>query len=144
MKTSMPAYCDVNSYYRAMMPDADGLPKTGRSGRMLGVRVPQDINLDEKGFVWPGTGGMSVAPNSTWNVPNHRRPRGMGMGSSGKFDDRMYALADASIPADKLNVRADPIRPYWHAFVEPAVRIELAGYETNLASTRNDWRQVWP
>ncbi|MGA2260248.1 MAG: hypothetical protein ABSH28_02295 [Acidobacteriota bacterium] len=140
----MPLYSDAHSYYRAMMPDVDGLPKAGQSARMLGIRVPKDIVLDENGFVRPGTGGMSVAPNSPWNVPNHRRPRGMRMGSTGKYNDRMYALADTAIPADKLNVRPDPLQPYMHAFVEPAVTVELARYETDLANTRRDWRQVWP
>jgi hypothetical protein len=134
----------VRLYYRAMMSDADGLPKAGRSARMLGVRVPKDIVPDARGFVEPGTGGMSVAPNSEWNVPNHRRPRGMHNGSSGKIDDRMYALPDVAIRADKLSVRADPHYPDKHAFMEPASIIELAGYETDLADTRSDWRQVWP
>jgi hypothetical protein len=131
-------------YYRAMMSDAVGLPRSGKSARMLGVRVPQDIMPDEKGFVRPGTGGMSVAPDSEWNVPNHRRPRGMHNGSTGKTDDRMYALPDMSIRADRLSMRADPQHPDKHAFMEPAVMIELAGYETDLANTRSDWRQVCP
>jgi hypothetical protein len=135
---------DVKSFFRAMTPDVDGFPKTGRSGRMLGVRVPQDIAVDEKGFVKSETGGMSVAPNSAWNIPTHRRPRGMGKGSSGRIDDRMYALANTAVPSDKLKVRLDPEYPRQHAFVEPAIMIELAGYERDLAATRNDWKQVWP
>lgn len=111
---------------------------------MLGVRVPEDIFADEKGFVKPGSGGMSVAPNTAWNIPNHRRPRGMGRGSAGRINDRMYALADSAIPADKLKVRLDPQYPQKHAFIEPAIVIELAGYERNLAETRNNWKQVWP
>ena len=144
MKSGVLLYSDAHSYYRAMTPDVDGLPKAGRSARMLGVRVPEDIVSDENGFVRPGTGGMSIAPNSAWNVPNHRRPRGMYMGSTGKYDDRMYALTDSGIPADKLKVRPDPLQPDRHAFVEPAVTAELARYESDLANTRNDWRQVWP
>jgi len=68
----------------------------------------------------------------------------MYMGSTGKYDDRMYALTDSGIPADKLKVRPDPLQPDRHAFVEPAVTAELARYESDLANTRNDWRQVWP
>ena len=68
----------------------------------------------------------------------------MCMGSSGKITDRIYALADAAIPADKLNIRRDPTNPEVHAFMEPALMIELAGYEKDLAETRNNWRQVWP
>lgn len=137
-------FLDVNSYFRAMIPDSDGLPKTGRGARMLGVRIPGDIEADENGFVKPGTGGMSVAPNSVWNIPNHRRPRGMRMGSAGKITDRIYALADAAVPAEKLAVRRDPKRPEMHAFVEPAVVSMLARYEKDLADTKINWRQVWP
>jgi hypothetical protein len=144
MKSGVLLYSNPNLYYRAMMPDVDSLPKAGKSARMLGIRVPEDIVQDENGFVRPETGGMSVAPNSAWNVPNHRRPRGMCMGSTGNYNDRMYALADTAIPADKLNVRPDPLQPDMHAFVEPAVTVELARYESDLANTRNDWRQVWP
>jgi hypothetical protein len=135
---------DANSFFRAMIPNADWTPQTGRSARMLGVRTPEDIVTDEKGFVKPGSGGMSVAPNSAWNVPNHRRPRGMGRGSAGRMEDRMYALADAALPADKLKARPDPRYPQKHAFVEPAIMTELATYEMDLAETRKDWKQVWP
>jgi hypothetical protein len=137
-------FYDVKSFFRAMTPDVDGFPQTGRSARMLGVRVPQDIAADEKGFVKPETGGMSVAPNSAWSVPTHRRPRGMGKGSSGRIDDRIYALANTAVPSDKLKVRLDPEYPQRHAFVEPAIAIDLKGYEMNLVATRNDWKQVWP
>lgn len=140
----MPQLNDTDSFYRAMIPDVDGFPRTGRNARMLGVRVPIDIPVDEKGFVQPDTGGMSVAPNSAWNVPTHRRPRGMGNGSSGNNNDRMYALAGNAIPADKLKVRPDPQYPQMHAFLEPAMMIELEGYEGNLAATRKEWKQVWP
>jgi len=34
--------------------------------------------------------------------------------------------------------------PDKHAFVEPAVSVDLPRYEADLASTRNDWRVVWP
>lgn len=140
----MPQLTDSNSFFRAMIPDVDGLPKTGRSARMIGVRVPEDIIPDEMGLIRPGTGGMSVAPNSAWNTPNHRRPRGMGRGSAGNKDDRMYALANEAVPVDKLSIRPDPEKPRIHAFIEPAAIIELKGYEKDLAGTRNDWQMVWP
>jgi hypothetical protein len=114
------------------------------TSRMLGVQVPEYIAPDQKGMVGPGNGGMSVTPNSMWNGPNHRRPRGMRMGSTGKSYDYMYSVAGTSIPVDKLSVRLDPNRPEKHAFVEPAISIDLSGYETDLASTRNDWRVEWP
>jgi len=111
---------------------------------MLGIRIPQDILPDERGFVHPGRIGMSVAPKSAWNLPNHRRPRGMGMGSSGRYDDRVYALGENALLDDKLKVRGDPDQPDRHAFIEPAFAVELSVYEADLADTRRDWRQMWP
>jgi hypothetical protein len=113
-------------------------------GILHDTKLKQHFHLFENGFVYPRTGGMSATPDSIWNIPSHRRPRGMSMGSSGKITDRIYALANVAIPADKLKVRRDPKKPEMHAFVEPAVMIELAGYEKDLADTRNNWRQVWP
>jgi hypothetical protein len=37
-----------------------------------------------------------------------------------------------------------PINPQNHAFVEPAIMIELAIYEQDLVATRIEWKQVWP
>lgn len=135
---------NMGFYYRAMTPEADGIPKVGRGARLLGVRVPEDIIPNQKGMVGPGSGGMSVAPSSMWNLPNHRRPRGMRRGSAGKPDDYIYSLIETSIPVDKLSVRLDPIDPEKHAFVEPAAFVELPRYEADLASTKYDWRIVWP
>jgi hypothetical protein len=38
------------------------------SARMLGISVPEDMAVDENGFVKPETGGMPVALNSAWNI----------------------------------------------------------------------------
>jgi hypothetical protein len=111
---------------------------------MLGVRTPQDIATDAAGMVNPGTGGLSVAPDSFWNLPNHRRPRGMLRGSTGHPLDRVYAVASTSIPETSLRVRADPRAPTKHAFIEPAAPVRLSGYEEALAGTRPLWTQVWP
>jgi|WetSurMetagenome_2_1015567.scaffolds.fasta_scaffold108678_3 hypothetical protein len=140
----MAQYFDEDAFFRAMIPNVEGFPQIGRSASQLGVRIPEDIEPDENSFVKPGIGGMSVAPKSALNVPNYRRPRGMGMGSTGKKDNRMYALSHADIPADKLSVRLDPQNPEVHAFVEPAILIRLAIYESYLANTQGKWRQVWP
>ena len=55
-----------------MKAEADGLPKVGRSGRELGVRIEgprQDITVGEDGTVEPGNGGMSVALDAALNLP---------------------------------------------------------------------------
>ena len=130
--------------FRVMEPSPDGLPLVGRSARRLGVRVPHDIPQDAGGYVHPGTGGMSVAPSSMWNLPNHRRPKGMGRGSSGPADDRVYAIEEMALRSQPLDVRVDPNAPAVHAFVEPSMRMPLARYDTSLENTRISWGQAWP
>lgn len=127
-----------------MKPDPDGCPAVGRAARMLGVRVPGDIAPDAEGLVRPNTGGMSVSPGSIWNVPNHRRPMGMGRGSTGPGGDRIFAIGAPPLATARLTVRAAPDRPELHAFVEPGSPIPLAAYDGALSSTRPDWSCAWP
>ena len=110
---------------------------------MLGVRVPEDIQPDDRGTVRPECGGMSVAPDSIWNGPHHRRPREMKRGSTGKSEDRMYALAAASV-SNALAVRPDPKAPERHVFLEPVFPMHILEYREALERTRLHWRQVWP
>ena len=130
--------------FRAMTPDVDGLPAVGRSARALGIRVPRDIAPTADGFVEPGSGGLSVAPASMWNLPHHRRPRGLGRGSTGPATDRVYFVREAALEACAFSVRPDPRAPTIHAFVEPAWRMLLAQYEVSLMRTRPSLAQVWP
>src|SRR5215470_14646297 len=127
--------------FRGMEPGLNGLPLLGRSNRRLGVRVPDDIAPDSSGNVHPGTGGMSVAPETMWNLPNHRRPRGMLRGSTGPAGDRVYGIDPEAIAKHALHVRPTSIR---HANVEPSIQMSLAMYEDNLARTQPSWLQVWP
>jgi hypothetical protein len=130
-------------FYRAMTPESDGLPSVGRTARRLGVRH-SDVGVGRDGWIDPGTGGMSVAPGSPWNVPNHRRPRSLGRGSTGHNEDRVFAIAEAPILAERLAVRPDDRRPDLHALVEPAARMLMDDYEGALAATRHAWSVVWP
>jgi hypothetical protein len=132
------------TFFRALIPEIDGLPEVGRSARQLGVRIPIDIFPDEEGNVSGGKGGMSVAPTTMWNIPTHRRPRGMGRGSTGKASDRVYVVTDASFDPNVLAIRSDPNAPEIHAMVEPAVQMDLGAFESGLASTRSRWKQAWP
>lgn len=116
----------------------------GRSARCLGVRVPRDIAPDADGFVTTGRGGMSVAPDSLWNLPHHRRPRTLGRGSTGPDGDHVFSVEGPSLEVRELRTRPDPAAPVIHAFVEPKGRVALAGFETALASTRPEWHRVWP
>jgi len=87
---------------------------------------------------------MSAAPCSVLKVPNHRRPREMGNGSTGARGDRVYAVAFEDVHAVGLAIRSDPDLPLVHAFIEPSETVTLVAYEAALESTRPVWRQVWP
>lgn len=130
--------------FRGMTPASDGLPTVERSARSLGIRVPADVQPEGNGRVLPGTGGMSVALGSVWNLPNHRRPRGMGRGSSGPQADHVFSLAKVSIHSAELGVRPDPPAQLKHALVEPLVPVALLEFEERLGKTRPDWRRIWP
>ena len=131
-------------YLRAMTPDVDRLPSVGDSARKLGVRVPQDVMPDASGMVIPQTGGLSVAPNSIWNLPNHRRPRGLGRGSTGPEQDCVYSLSPESLEPRGLAARVDDVTPQLHVVIEPTHRISLGSFKAALAATRPDWSMVWP
>jgi hypothetical protein len=131
-------------YFRSMTPAPDGLPAIGRSARMLGVRVPQDVSPDAAGYVLPETGGMSVAPESLWNLPHHRRPRGMGRGSTGPIMDHVFSVGPESLHDNDLTARRDPKAPAIHAWIEPARKALLEHFERSLAATRSSWTRAWP
>ena len=130
-------------FYRAMTPDGNGLPTVGRTARSLGVRA-SDVTVGPDGSIAPGTGGMSVAPGSPWNLPHHRRPRSLGRGSTGHVEDRVFEIAGDRVEAQSLVVRPDERRPALHAFVEPATEMPLGDYERALAATRPAWKVIWP
>lgn len=121
-----------------MKPEADGLPKVGRSARELGVRVDglsRDLAVGQDGTVEPGAGGMSVALDAARNLPKPRLPRSLG----GEGRDPVFTTFRAKIPRSLL-VRRDR---YPHAFVEPSRRCALSDFESDLAGTRSDWCKAY-
>ena len=100
--------------FRAMRAEADGLPKVGRSGRELGVRIDgptRDLAVGQDGTVEPGTGGMSVALDDAQNLPKPRLPRSLG----GEGRDPVFTMLAAEVPRTLL------LRPdrYPHCRAEP-------------------------
>ncbi|HMD83888.1 MAG TPA: hypothetical protein VKO18_04205 [Terriglobia bacterium] len=125
------------SIFRAMKAEADGLPKLGRSGRELGVRIDgpsRDLVVGDDGTVAPGNGGMSVALDAALNLPKPRLPKSLG----GEGRDPVFSTVRADIPPTLL------LRPdrYPHALVEPGRRCALAVFESDLASTRSLWSKA--
>ncbi len=132
---------------RGMIPDEDGWPRVGSTGRTLGARPgypddpeePEpDIRVDEDGIVYPGTGGMSVAMPPMENLRPHRRPPKHGGGDK-KLE--VYELETDGLP-DELQARADPYGPTVHAFFEPAYEMSFDEYQSALHFTRELWRIV--
>jgi hypothetical protein len=87
---------------------------------------------------------MSVAPDSLWNLPNHRRPRGLGRGSTGSAQDWVFAVEPARLQEQELVARPDPAAPRVHALVEPMRTVALHLFENSLVATRSNWRVEWP
>lgn len=130
--------------FRGMRPEPNGRPQVGRSASQLGVRIPRDIAPDSDGNVSPASGGMSVSPDSWLNIPTHRRPQSMGHGSSGPNTLNVYSIEVKRLSTPPLQLRAEPANSTLHALVEPSERMPLAQFEHILATTQDDWRQVWP
>jgi len=119
--------------YRAMIEARDGRPEIGRSARTLGVRISGkhiDILVEPSGEVLPGTGGMSVAPDTPDNLPPHRRAR-----------DPAWTFEARALGPDLL-YRPDPLKPNKHGTIEPAQPMPLDQYDAALEATRAHWNQV--
>ncbi len=78
--------------YRGMEETPDGEPAIGPSAITLGARPHIDIRVDLSGSVHPGTGGMSVAPDTPSNLPRHRRPPEHG----GTGKDPLWSIQEIS------------------------------------------------
>jgi hypothetical protein len=78
-------------------------------------------------------------PSSVWNLPNHRRPRTMGRGSTGSNSAQVFRIRSSAVDQRSLGVRPDPAAPEVHATVEPSAPVRLEQYELHLADTRPDW-----
>lgn len=120
-----------------MKQEADGLPKIGRSGRELGVRVDgpiRDLPVGSDGMVEPATGGMSVALDAARNLPKPPLPKSLG----GEGRDPVFTMSAAGIP-DPLLLRPDR---YPHALVEPSRRCRLSDFELHLGGTHTRWSKA--
>lgn len=103
--------------FRAMKAETDGLPKVGRSGRELGVRIDgptRDLAVAQDGTVEPGTGGMSVALDAAQNLPKPRLPRSLG-GEGRDHDGNGKGPSDFAPSPGPLSAcprRAEPPMPF--------------------------------
>src|SRR5664279_5980835 len=117
-----------------MTPTEDSLPSVGPSKRSLGALPSETDSAD--GTFGPGTGGMSVSPDSPWHIPHHRRPRWMGRGATGPTQDGVFGIENKALHVTALAGRPDPSNPAMHAFVEPLTTMTYEEYTTALAGTQ--------
>ena len=123
--------------------------KPALGSRDLEVRLPPDahadVSVDEKGFVRPGTGGMSVSPRLI-DLPAHRVPRRLRSifpAAVGSNTLRVWSMGEGSFAAASfdfnLSLRLDPKRK-GHGFVEPENDMGLSDYINAIEGTRDAWR----
>jgi hypothetical protein len=126
--------------YRAMTPDADGLPQIGQSARQLGVRplgrIPHnDVSAAAPGdIVNPGE-GMSAAPHDPANLGKNRRPPQVN-GGTGK--DPVWAIGTDDLGPLLEYVQDKPT----HGVVGAKAPMTLAELELALAATQAKWVRV--
>jgi RHS repeat-associated protein len=119
--------------FRGMKETAEGLPEVGDTARTLGVRPGLDIPV-EGGIVKPGTGGMSVAPDTPMNLPSHRRPPGFG----GTGKDPVWQIGEADLGP---NLRFRPDSPT-HGVIEPAVEMSMDVFRKALSDLQGIWSKL--
>lgn len=128
-----------------MFRDGDQ-PKVGPTKKTLGVQAGtspnDDVSPDASGSVFPGTGGMSVAP--AWrDLPPHRIPRRLrpkcpkALGNDGYVCWRMGSgpFANGRVH-EHLQLRVDSAV---HGLVEPEMVLPLKRFQSALAATREEW-----
>ncbi len=123
----------MRQLFRGMKTDG-AYPLVEQTARGLGVRVGTDVSPDSAGYVHPGHGGMSVAPDDPFNLQQHRRPPAYG----GTGADTVWVIGQDQLVA-RLTFRADGIT---HGLIEPVASTDLSAYRSALAETRENWAQA--
>jgi hypothetical protein len=121
--------------FRAMKEASDGKPLVADTTSGLGVR---DYEIDiEDGMVQPETGGMSVSPETVYNLPPSFRPVEFGGTNKGRH---AWTLREDDLGED-LTARPDAENPKTHSFIEPVRPMTLEQYKQALWETRDSWRK---
>ena len=119
--------------FRAMKADGAS-PMVGNTARTLGVRVngpDADVHPDDQGYIHPGDGGMSVAPDDPLLLANHRRPPEF----LGSGHDPVWQIARGDLP-HRLEYRSTSAT---HGQVEPQHSMPLDEYQDALGESRTSW-----
>jgi hypothetical protein len=117
-----------------MRATPEGRPACAPTGRTLGVRPHIDIPVDSSGFVHPGTGGLSVAPEAPTNLPRHRRPPEY----DGTGKDPVWGIQEGAL-GPYLRYVPDAVPTPRHGVIEPAVSMTFEAYQRALEGTAPYW-----
>lgn len=117
--------------YRTM-ESSGGRPAVDASRLTLGVKLRDcpDILMDEHRFVYPKTGGLSVAPTPA-GLPTTKRPPALG----GTSRHPVWKLDVALLPPD-LVLR--PVSPN-HGLIEPSQPTKVEEFQRALHSLEPLW-----
>ena len=113
--------------WRRMKQNPDGTPVVGDAADKLGVRA-KDIPVNQDGFVYPQTGGVSTSP-----LPEYLPT--MNGKNLGDFQMDLDNLPDG------LTYRPDPLRPKRHGFIEPSRPMKIETYKDLIYGTHEWWWQ---
>ncbi len=117
--------------FRAMKANG-GAPEVGPTARTLGARPGVDIPVCN-GCVAPKTGGISVAPRTPLNLPEHRLP--VSLGGTGK--DPVWSISSGALgPNLRFVPDADNLT---HGTIQPTAVMTLEQYQAALAATIKSW-----
>lgn len=119
--------------FRSMKVDSGDRPVCESTPRGLGVRPDIDIPVHD-GIVEPGTGGLSVAPDTPQNLPLFRRPASLG----GTGRDVVWRIVPDSLP-DSLVFRRDRED---HGLIEPSRTMRFEEYNQALCETALQWTRT--
>jgi hypothetical protein len=125
-----------------MREDENGLPLCGRSGKLLGVRLPGadtvDVHPDADRNVAPEHDGVAQGMSVTTGDPRRAQPHQIPVAMGGSARCPMFELDEAAI-ADPLELFRDAPN---HAVIRPVRTMSLEEYDRALEATRPHWRKT--
>lgn len=123
--------------FRGMKADGDK-PEVAETRRSLGVKMPDDLDVDGKGIAKHNHKGMSTSPDSPMNLPSHRRNAEW----DGTNKDPVWGISLDKLRTTDLDWHED--KPGIHGIVRPAEDMPYQRFKSALESTRGDWQIARP
>lgn len=121
--------------FRGMKADGDG-PEVAETRRSLGVKLPEDLDVDAHGIAKHNHKGMSTSPDSPMNLPPHRRDAGW----DGTSKDPVWGISLDKLRTTDLDWHED--QPGKHGILRPTKDMPYQRFKSALEATRGDWKQA--